>query len=234
MNVDRSPQLWESGCTQDPVRNTFVIPCLVSAIERYEPSSIIDIGCGTGYISREVERRLNRPHISWHLLDRAPEMLAFARDKVRGGTNVQYHRRDLCTDVAKGELACDMGFAAYTFLDFALTALASENVSDLIRPGGQLMIFMPDVLEDVIEAGRLRRELLDQYRSGHCTIEKLDKFTRSNVLFEANRVEHVIELFTRKGLVLAEFLKHEFDAKRSHYCLILWKVTRSSTGPAYG
>jgi trans-aconitate methyltransferase len=234
MSVDRSPQLWESGCAQDAVRNTFVIPCLVSAIKHYNPSSVIDIGCGTGYISREVAGKLDRPHISWHLLDRAPEMLSFAREKVRGGTNVQYHQRDLCIDVANGELACDLGFAAYTFLDFALTGLASENVSELIRPGGRLMVFMPDALEDVIEAGRHRKELLDEYRSGHCTIEKLDKFTRSNVLFEANRVEHVIELFTRKGLVLSELLKHEFDAKRSHYCLILWKVNGSPAGSAYG
>jgi len=170
-----------------------------------------------------VSEALPNDAIAWHLLDNDPGMLLFAKSNEFAAANVSYH----CLDIlAPNEppIECQLGFLAYTFLDFELNTLAIKNISSWISPGGHLLLFVPDVLEDVIEAAQSRPALLHDYRRGHASINKLDKFTHSNVLFEANRIEYILELFTSSGFALTMLSKRQFGDVRYHFMLDLWKL----------
>lgn len=217
-HVERPPDLWDQGCATDEIRNQFVIPAIVEFARKSNPSSIIDIGCGSGYIAREVAARGAPTGIDWRLLDYADEMLSFARTHFAGAAETAFFLHDLRReprDLPKSLL----GFVAYTFLDFPLNDAIARNIASLIAVGGSLLIFMPDVLEDVIEAAAQDPALLDDYRAGHCSLVKTDKFTAKNVLFEANRVEDVIGRFLRTGLSLMDLKTYRSKKGKFHYML---------------
>lgn len=215
--MERPPDLWDAGCVADDIRNEFVIPAIVKAVERCDPSSIIDIGCGSGYIAREAARG-TASGIAWRLLDYAPEMLAFARGRCVDVASTEFILHDLRAE-PRDLPGSQLGYVAYTFLDFPLDDRIARNVALLIAAGGLLLIFMPDVLEDVIEAAALDPAVLDDYRAGHCSLVKVDKFTAKNVLFEANRVEDVIRRFLRAGLTLTDLTTHRSEKGKFHYML---------------
>ena len=215
--VERPPELWDRGCAADGGRNEFVVPAIVEAAGKYDLSSVIDIGCGSGYIAREAARGTPRG-IAWRLLDYAPEMLAFARGRCVDTANTEFILHDLRLE-SRHLPRSQLGYVAYTFLDFPLDDGIARNVAGLIAAGGLLLVFMPDVLEDVIEAAALNPAVLDDYRAGHCSLEKVDKFTAKNVLFEANRVEDVIRRFLRAGLTLTELTTHRSEKGKFHYML---------------
>lgn len=93
--VDRPPTLWEQGCRTDEIRNSFVVPTLAGIVERTRPNSVIDIGCGTGYIARGVAGLVSNPALDWRLLDHAPDMLDFAKEMPVTRGAVQYFLHDL-------------------------------------------------------------------------------------------------------------------------------------------
>jgi SAM-dependent methyltransferase len=222
--MNRPPDLWEAGCLGDPIRNEFVIPALEEEILQFKPKTIIDIGCGTGFISRMLAKRLSQFPIQWHLLDNEPSMLRFAQEKSKTARTI-FHHLDLCDHLPNGAPECDLGFIAYTFLDVVVTETVVRNISALIKSTKHLLIFMPDVLEDVIHAAQECPALLQEYRMGHCSLEKLDKFTRAKVFFEANRVEHVIGAFVNKGFKLIRLRRHQAAHSHIHYCLEFEKST---------
>ncbi|MDH3030141.1 class I SAM-dependent methyltransferase [Methylobacterium fujisawaense] len=216
--VERPPDLWDQGCATDEIRNQFVIPAIIEVASANDPDSIIDIGCGSGYIAREVEAGGIAKGVAWRLLDYSTDMLSFARSRCTDIERTAFIRHDLRVeprDIPKSIL----GYVAYTFLDFLLDETIALHVSDLIMEGGTLLVFLPDVLEDVIEAAGQDPAVLDEYRSGHCSLAKRDKFTSKNVLFEANRVENVIQLFLGAGLVLTHLRTHRSAKGKFHYML---------------
>ena len=216
--IERPPDLWDQGCATDEIRNDFVIPAILDVASTIGPSSIIDIGCGSGYVAREIVARGAANEIHWRLLDYAGEMLSFARMRVSSAARTEFFLHDLRyepRDLPKSQL----GFVAYTFLDFPLDDVIAHNIASLIATGGTLLIFMPDVLEDVIEAAAQDPTVLHNYRSGHCSIEKTDKFTFKNVLFEANRVENTIQRFLRAYFTLTDLKNFRSKRGKLHYML---------------
>lgn len=216
----RPPDLWEAGCRTDPIRNSFVVPYLRSAVGRLKPRDLVDIGCGTGYISRAVAERLQHRPLRWHLVDNSPEMLHFAQQRRVAHVETVVHNLNL--EEPRWEdppPASDLGFMAYTLLDLKLSRVLVGNIASLVRPQGTLFVFMPDVLEDVIQAAAVRRETIHDFRRGHCSIEKVDKFTARPVSFEANRFEYVVAEFLRGGFVLEGLENYVSHGDHNHYCL---------------
>jgi hypothetical protein len=118
----------------------------------------------------------------------------------------------------------DLGFLAYTLLDFSLNEEMTRNIAALIAANGRLIVFLPDVLEDVVERAKEDPGVMDKYIEGHCSLEKKDKFTARNVLFEANRVEYVISMFLDTRMVLTKVDRYESSKRKTHYALEFLKV----------
>jgi SAM-dependent methyltransferase len=222
--VDRPPELWERGCRTDEIRNSFVVPTLVGIIGRSRPNSVVDIGCGTGYITREVAAQVGPLKPDWRLLDHAPDMLEFAEEMAIPSGRVQYFLHDLTTSPLGQVPVSDLGFLAYTLLDFPLNDEMTHNIAALIAPIGRLIVFLPDVLEDVVERAKEEPGIMDQYIEGHCSLAKKDKFTARNVLFEANRVEYVISMFLETGMFLTKVDRYESSKRKTHHALEFKKM----------
>lgn len=112
------------------------------------PSRILDLGCGTGVMSRELTRRYKKAEVIG--LDLAPAMLAQARRR-KGWFSKQ---RFVCADAERLPLADDS-------VDMILSNLTIQWCSDLdtlfaecrrvLRPGGMLMFSTlgPDTLKEL-------------------------------------------------------------------------------------
>lgn len=198
--VTRDPRAWDLGCARDAVRNDLVIPHLREMLRRADPCSVIDIGCGSGYIAREVARSLPNP-ISWQLLDIDARTLEYAVRSM-GEVPVRDHLLDLTRPLDGNELKAPFAFAAFTLMEFAMTPTVAQNLAGLVAGGGTLVLYMPDVLVDIEQAETTTPGLLRRYRAGHCELTKLDKFTQRDYPFHANRLEYVIRDLGTAGMHL--------------------------------
>jgi SAM-dependent methyltransferase len=224
----RPPELWEKGCESDPVRNGFVVPFLSRTIEAMRPKSVVDIGCGTGYMTRKLAS-LAGFAAEWKLLDCDDAMLRFAEAKCEHIGSVSFHKADLLVPGAHRNIGkSHFGFVAYSLLDIPLNPVVAANLSGLISASGAMVLFLPDVLEDVIQAATADGTLLREYLGGRCSIAKEDKFTHSNVLFEANRIEHVITSILATGFCLTELLSHETMHGKFHFGITFSRVGRGT------
>lgn len=228
---DRPPERWEEGCQHDAIRNGFVIPYIVKIIRFVEPDVVGDIGCGTGYMTRSVRDLLSLTNIQWHLLDCNPAMLKYAREKCAHIEGAAYHEFDLCAVThAKTMSPVAMGFVAYTYLDIQMTRQVAINTAGLVKPNGHLLVFTPDVLEDVEQAMAENSDMLTHYRHGLCSIiEKQDKFTGQKVTFRANRTETVLEFLLAAGLQLLHIETYRAAGDKLHYCFLFRKPDQAQS-----
>jgi malonyl-CoA O-methyltransferase len=95
---------------------------------------ILEIGCGTGFLSEALLDRL--PAADALLTDIAPAMLARCRDRLGDRPNVRYCAMDgEAPDTAPGfDLIC----SSFTFQWFADPAASLPRLAALLRPGGRL------------------------------------------------------------------------------------------------
>lgn len=191
---------WERGCRADPIRNELVIPTLIQMLAETQPRSILDVGCGTGYIAREVDRGLDfAPR--WTLLDLDQARLSLAADNAPFGMNYELAQQNLFS-LNADELSFDLVLAAFTLLEIPSPLHAVGHLSGLVRPGGQLIVVMPDCLNDVW-ASPISPQAKAEFVSGSAQVEKIDKFTGTPYPFNAVRTEFVIDAALRSGLRLA-------------------------------
>jgi len=204
MTIDhrpRDPEAWDIGCARDMVRNELVIPHLRELLRRSGARSVIDIGCGSGYIAREVARGLEQS-VAWRLIDVDQDTLAYAVRSMSDEHDVQELLIDLTCPAVEGAMQAPFAFAAFTLLEFPMTQTVATNLAAFVDPGGILALYMPDVLADVERAELTTPGLLRRYQRGHCELPKLDKFTQRDYAFHANRLEFIIRDLGAAGLHL--------------------------------
>jgi SAM-dependent methyltransferase len=119
-------------------------------IERLRPASVLDAGCGTGRVGRELARR----GIEVVGVDIDPGMLATAREKA---PNVSWHVADLATvDLARSFDAIVMAGNVMIFLAPGSEQTVVENMARHLREDGLLVAGFQ------ILPGRLSLERYDQ------------------------------------------------------------------------
>lgn len=193
---------WDAGCQTDPVRNNFVIPYVSDVISARSPRRVIDVGCGTGYIVRSLAKRHAAAGIEWVLLDSDYEMLHYAAKQCRDWARVSLVRADVSAQASLAEVnPADLVCVAFTTMEFPMNAQIAENMSGLVTEGGALVLFVPDVIRDIVKSSSAIIHLTS-YLSGYCFLTKIDKFSGCPYPFHATRVETLISYFTHSGLVL--------------------------------
>ena len=210
LDGDKNVLAWEKGCAGDYVRNSIVIPQLDNILASSRISSIMDIGCATGYIARTLINRRKSSSTTWIFLDRSPDMLTFAKSALRNSVTASFVQADIRDPSLKGRVApVDLAFSVFTTLEFPITDAVAANMAGFVAPKGMLVIFLPDMLGDVILAARGHQdlELIEMYMNGHCSLDKIDRFTGQACSFHATRIEFAIANFLDAGLKLTGIKK---------------------------
>jgi SAM-dependent methyltransferase len=102
-------------------------------VERFAPASVLDAGCGTGRVGRELARR----GVEVVGVDLDPEMLATARRKA---PDVDWRLADLATvDLARTFDAVVMAGNVMIFLAQGSEPAVVANMARHLRPGGVLI-----------------------------------------------------------------------------------------------
>ncbi len=102
-------------------------------VQRFNPASVLDAGCGTGRVGRELARR----GIEVTGVDIDPEMLATARRKSPG---VDWRLADLAdVDLGRSFDAIVMAGNVMIFLAAETEAAVVANLARHLKPGGSLI-----------------------------------------------------------------------------------------------
>jgi SAM-dependent methyltransferase len=102
-------------------------------VERFAPASVLDAGCGTGRVGRELARR----GLDVVGVDLDPEMLATARRKA---PSVDWRLADLATvDLARSFDAVVMAGNVMIFLAPGSEPAVVANIARHLQPGGLLI-----------------------------------------------------------------------------------------------
>src|SRR3990170_2814283 len=102
-------------------------------VERFAPASVLDAGCGTGRVGRELARR----GLDVVGVDLDPEMLATARQKAHG---VDWRLADLATvDLGRSFDAVVMAGNVMIFLAPGSEPAVVSNMARHLKPGGLLI-----------------------------------------------------------------------------------------------
>lgn len=131
-----------------------VVDNMVETLEviRVEPKTILDVGAGTGYCARSLEKLYPRAQVV--LLDLSPSMLAYASSK---NTRWRSHKSYLCGDAESLPIAdrsVDFLFSSLTFQWCTDLDGVFSECRRVLKPEG-LLIFSslgPDTLHELREA----------------------------------------------------------------------------------
>lgn len=205
---------WDLGCRGDEVRNRFVIPSIARLITSMDAATIMDVGCGTGYVCQ----KLAALEVQWTLLDMSEAMIAFARMSLVGRDNVSYVTASLSSAIDCGLVSPhDIVYSAYSVLEVHDLQGFARACRKVVKKGGVVALYLPDCLEDVPSAPE---SAFEEFRTGTIRIKKLNAFTRTELVFFARRIELYLAAFTAEGLALVDFQETLSTAGKRHFSLI--------------
>ena len=108
---------------------------IIDIVSAHQPASVLDIGCGEGWLARELAQR----NMTVTGVDAIPELIAKAKEKVKGDFVVASYK-----DIAEHTTSLKGPFDAIV-INFAL--IGKESTEDLLKalpaylsPGGHLFI----------------------------------------------------------------------------------------------
>jgi malonyl-CoA O-methyltransferase len=186
--------LWAStyDATDNPIVavDGHVLPPMMDALGSWAGLCVLDAGCGTGrhtaWLAQRAERVL--------AMDFSEGMLAQARQRLAGASNVEFHQQDLSAPPFSG--------LADGCVDRALCALVGEHIPDLaglfaelrrlLRPGGWLVfsVYHPFLALMGKEANFTSPDGTIQYRLGaelHLVSDYVNALRRAGLSLHALR-----------------------------------------------
>jgi ubiquinone/menaquinone biosynthesis C-methylase UbiE len=191
---------WENGCQEDDTRNGFVIPEIVKVLSIHRPTTILDVGAATGYLSRNIDAKLNfRPF--WTCLDQSKHRLDFAQLNKVPFMNVEFVLGDFLTKTLSIKQFESVIFS-FTLLEIGLSASILKRIDQVCARGGTLIIVLPDAWRDVLSETQENLALAHRFLTDEISIQKIDKFTGTQYPFKASRLESVIMCILSLGFVL--------------------------------
>lgn len=201
MSSSDDPAQWHKGCERDECRNNFIIPEILSAFRRKSIHSCAFVGSATGYIPSKVteEYRL----VECTLIDPNVGRMDYSKSVVFHADAL--NRCALKFEECQFKNPLDAVVISNTLMEFRVELSFALRVHSALRPGGSLLIFLPDVLEDVIqsEAAGNENALVDFLRGCYCG-KKTDKFTSAPYNFYAQREIELIGKFVCAGFSLVD------------------------------
>jgi malonyl-CoA O-methyltransferase len=133
-----------------------------------EPRQIVDVGCGTGYCTRALQRRYKRARILG--VDIAQQMVSVARAKTRWFNR----QRFVCADAEHLPLVDNVAdmIVSNLMLQWCDPDAVLAEFARVLRPGGVLMFtsFGPDTLREL----RAAWQAVDQYPHVHTFVDLHD------------------------------------------------------------
>lgn len=202
--------LWEQGYLDNPVRNQFIIPEVARLFNSEIPGTVLDVGCGTGYMAREIDRRVKHS-IHWTLLDTDAERIRFAEANRPSGFSGQI-LNDTLASVAKSEQEFSSILVSFTLLEIGATPENVDLLVGLCRPGGLIVVALPDVIVDVWKSFSKRGEPnFPDFIEQPVALAKVNAFTGTRYPFVAERLDSIILKFISGGMVLEHMIRRNFD-----------------------
>jgi len=214
-------QNWEIGSSSDEVRNHFLIPRISEIVRSLRPARILDVGCSTGYLARQIDKDLDyRP--SWTLLDHNEDVLRFAEDLLPPNFRGEFVASDYESYVP--DHSYETIIISFTLLEMADSSSVLRHSASLLVDNGQILISLPDSLADIVDYAEELQTFapLRTFLTTDVSIPKTDKFTGEAYPFSAKRVTRTISQAMSEGLSLTTLLRAEVDG-RGVYLIALQK-----------
>ncbi|WP_082122354.1 MULTISPECIES: trans-aconitate 2-methyltransferase [Frankia] len=189
-------------------------------ISESKASSVMDLGCGSGYLTRRLLARSSGQIVRWVLVDSNRDALAFARERLNGASNIEVAHGDITQpQPSRWVDPVDFAFLAFTLLEVQVDATVASNIEAQLAPSGTVVVVLPDVLTDIYQLGDPAVEALGKYIKGQVFLDKIDKFTGRSYPFYAQRIEKIISAFLDCSFFLSNIRQIETRTGHSIYFL---------------
>ncbi len=191
-------EIWDSFVREDYIRNNVILPHLINYINSNHKKihHLADIGCGTGYIPyRIISSAINIQ--TFNCLDIDEKVITFANQKYYN-SKLEFIVHDLFKILPINNL--DFIYSIFTLLEFKLTDELCYNIFNAIAYEGQLLIYIPDFLIDILK--NINSYNTETYIDGCLSTKKIDKKTKIEYPFYMNRIEFIIHAFIKVGFSL--------------------------------
>jgi SAM-dependent methyltransferase len=200
------------------------VPQLTRILSKHRPSTILDVGAGTGHIARSVNEALPYDP-EWTLLDIDGYRLALAGRLKPAGMSQRILECDIFEMPSNEKF--QGAIVTFTFLEIPNLADALAIIGESLDDGAILAVAMPDGWRDVWDQARERPELFEEFLLGSSNLQKVDKFTGAPYPFRATRVEKVIEFAFGAGFELFDMISNN-DSISPVYVLVFRRVGQMS------
>ncbi len=186
---------WQESFTEgaDPEYREQIVPLLVELLSEAGPTTVVDIGCGEGQLSRvaaglpSVRRVTGVDPTSSQLVEAARRgHNKTARDDGRGqgatGSAGVHYARATATALPFPDKSFDAAFACLVFEHIEGTVDAIAEVGRVLRPGATFVLFMNHPLLQVPGSGWVDDDILGEqywrigpYLDENHSVEEVDK-----------------------------------------------------------
>lgn len=178
---------------------------LIASLEPWRdiipPGPILEVGCGTGYVTEGlVELYPQRQKV---ITDLSPEMTAFCRERFKNAPNISFSQLD-AEELSTDEPSYSLTVSGFTAQWFKHPALTLGRMMEATKPGGLLLASFPGS-ESFPEWKKYCRELGIPYTGNDLpdTEEMVVKMSTGPVQVDYYE-DTVVQSFTSA----AEFFKH--------------------------
>ena len=211
---------WNQSCAKCEARNGFIIPYIVKLAKETDARVISDLGCGTGYLAREINKNLSSLRPRFQLIDNNSDFLSFAQQLTFGLDNFSFHNINLLEQLENNHIAdADISLLVYTFLESPFSDFNLKTILSFAKPSGRIVVVLPDVMEDVIATAKANFYKLGEFQNGHCKPKENQKIDYPLQRFHANRLEWIIGKFLSLGLHLISLERFETNSNKRHFLL---------------
>lgn len=192
-----------------------VVPRFRELIKDKEIKNLIDVGCGNGLLS-QYAKELNVKYIG---IDKSPELIKIANETFQDAGVFLEH--DICSEDLDGEY--DLATFIFSIQDIECLESAIKKVSQTLKPGGHVFIFMKHPCFNI---QRHSRWLYDANRK--LNTRQIDFYSTSKEIFQRKKIgkklistygyhrslQTYFEAFNSSGLTLVSFEEVEDSVKK--------------------